>query len=127
PIVAFEVALRGRWPGLQNLYDDWANFALYSTLFATGFLLALRPGFEAAVHREGARLAAVGIAAAGLLMAAWAGLVRGPAWLGYALSGLAAWGIVAGLLAFGARHLRRDAPGLRWLRESSFPVYVLHS
>jgi peptidoglycan/LPS O-acetylase OafA/YrhL len=40
---------------------------------------------------------------------------------------VAAWGIVAGLLAFGARTLRRGGAVFRWLRGSSFPVYVLHS
>jgi peptidoglycan/LPS O-acetylase OafA/YrhL len=122
-----EVALRGRWPGVQNLYDDWANVVLYSTLFVTGFLLARQPAFEAAVHRQGARLGGVGLAAAGFLMSGWAGLTPLPAWAAHAASGVAAWGIVAGLLAFGARTLRRGGAVFRWLRGSSFPVYVLHS
>jgi peptidoglycan/LPS O-acetylase OafA/YrhL len=126
-LAASEALLRGRWPGVQNLYDDWANFALYSTLFVTGFLLARQPAFEAAVHREGARLGVVGLAAAGLLMSAWAGVVPLPGWARHAASGVAAWGIVAGLLRFGVRHLRRGGAVFRWLRASSFPVYVLHS
>lgn len=126
-LAGIEVALRGRWPGVQNLYDDWANFALYSTLFVTGFVLARQPAFEAAVHRQGARLGIVGLAAAGFLMAGWAGVVPLPAWASHAASGVAAWGIVAGLLAFGVRRLRRGGVAFRWLRGSSFPVYVLHS
>ena len=126
-IVATEVALRGRWPGVQNLYDDWANFALYSVLFVTGFLLARQPAFEAAVHRQGGALGLTGLGAAGLLMLSWAHVVPLPSWAGHAASGIAAWGIVAGLLTFGERHLKRDGAVFRWLRDSSFPVYVLHS
>ena len=28
--------LRDRWPGHQNLYDDWANFLFYSLFFIIG-------------------------------------------------------------------------------------------
>ena len=127
-LAASEAALRGRWPGVQNLYDDWANVALYSTFLVAGFLMARQPAFEAAVHREGARLGATGLAAAGLLALDRGGLVSLPPWASDAASGVAAWGIVCGLLAFGFRHLRRGAnSAFRWLRDSSFPVYVLHS
>jgi peptidoglycan/LPS O-acetylase OafA/YrhL len=126
-LAGIEVVLRGRWPGVQNLYDDWANFALYSTLFVTGYVLARQPAFEAAVHREGVRLGVVGLLAAGLLMSGWAGVVPLPAWASHAASGVAAWGIVAGLLAFGVRRLQKGGAAFRWLRDSAFPVYVLHS
>jgi peptidoglycan/LPS O-acetylase OafA/YrhL len=126
-LAASEAALRGRWPGLQNLYDDWANVALYSTLFVTGFVMARQPAFEAAVHREGARLGLTGLAAAALLMLGGARVVALPDWARHAASGVAAWGIASGLLTFGVRRLRRGGAVFRWLRDSSFPVYVLHS
>ena len=31
PLALIQVVLRPYWPGVQNLYDDWANFAYYST------------------------------------------------------------------------------------------------
>ena len=34
------------WPGIQNLYDDWANVAYYSTYLIAGFLLAWSPALE---------------------------------------------------------------------------------
>jgi hypothetical protein len=37
PFAVVELALRWRWPGFQNLYDDWANFLWYSLFFVGGF------------------------------------------------------------------------------------------
>ena len=42
PLVVIQLLLRERWPGVQNLYDDWANFAYYTTYLFAGFLLAKR-------------------------------------------------------------------------------------
>lgn len=127
PLVAIQVLLRPRWPGLQNLYDDWANFALYSTLLVLGFLFARQPALERAAHRQWKPLGAVGLAACGAMALRREGLIASPAAVGHALSGVAAWGCVAGLLGFGARYLTRGGRVFRYLRECSFPVYVLHS
>jgi surface polysaccharide O-acyltransferase-like enzyme len=43
PLVLVQTTLRFRWPGVQNLYDDWANFTYYSLFFILGFLLARQP------------------------------------------------------------------------------------
>lgn len=131
PFAAVQVALRGRWPGYQNLYDDWANFAYYSLFFVGGFLLASYPAIEDAVHREHRRAAVLGVAAlAG--MAALAGDLYPPeegtaAWVGFqALSAVAGVCLVAALLGLGSRHLRSRTRGLAYARDSAMPVYVLH-
>lgn len=38
-IVLIEVLLRPFYPGFQNLINDWANFALYITLFILGYIM----------------------------------------------------------------------------------------
>lgn len=43
PLALAQVLLRSRWPGYQNLFGDWANFAYYSLYLSFGFLLAARP------------------------------------------------------------------------------------
>ncbi|HEX8745306.1 MAG TPA: acyltransferase [Thermoleophilaceae bacterium] len=130
PLAAVQIALRGRWPGYQNLYDDWANFAYYSLFFVAGFLLACYPAVERAVHRERARAGAIGIAA----LLAMAVLVGGgvpdagtPAWIALqGLSAVAAVGVVAAALGYGAKLLSGRERGLAYARESALPVYVLH-
>ena len=52
PLALVQLVLRPLWPGIQNLYDDWANVAYYSTFFLAGFLLAWAPAFEAALAAE---------------------------------------------------------------------------
>jgi peptidoglycan/LPS O-acetylase OafA/YrhL len=44
-----------------------------------------------------------------------------------ALSGAAAWGCVLGLLGFAKQYLTAGSAALRYLRESSLPIYILHS
>ena len=40
PLVLVQTTLRPHWPGVQNLYDDWANVAYYATFFLLGFAVA---------------------------------------------------------------------------------------
>jgi glucan biosynthesis protein C len=130
PLAAVQIALRGRWPGYQNLYDDWANFTYYSLFFVAGFLIARQPAIERAVHRERARAAC--LAAAALL--AMAALVRS----GMPNTGSAEWIALQGLsavagactvmaaLGYGAKLLADRERGLDYARASAMPVYVLH-
>jgi surface polysaccharide O-acyltransferase-like enzyme len=130
PLAAVQIGLRGRWPGYQNLYDDWANFAYYSLFFAAGFALARFPAVEEAVHRERRRAACAGVLAL-LAMAALAGdevpATGSAAWV--ALQGLSAVAgacVVMAILGYGAKLLGGRERGLAYARESAMPVYVLH-
>lgn len=129
PLAVVQLTLRERWPGMQNLIDDWANFAYYSLFFLLGFALAAAPRFERACQEQWRRALALALAAVAgcvlLLPALRAG--SAPAALAaHALSALAGWCGVLALLG-AARHLRvvRN-PAPAWLVESAFPVYVLH-
>ncbi len=133
PFAVVQVLLRGRWPGYQNLYDDWANFAYYSLFFIAGFLLSRFPTVEEAVHREVRRAACIGLAAV-LGMAALAGGLYAPPdgssrWIAFqALSAVSGVCLVAALLGFGKSYLGSRSSGRRlaYARESAMPVYVLH-
>jgi glucan biosynthesis protein C len=130
PLAAVQIGLRGRWPGYQNLYDDWANFTYYSLFFIAGFVLARQPVVERAVHHE--RLRAACLAAGALLAMAW--LARSgvpdtgsPEWI--ALQGLSAVAgacAVMAALGYGATLLAGRERGLDYARASAMPVYVLH-
>jgi uncharacterized protein (DUF2147 family) len=125
PLALIQVTLRPRWPGIQNLYDDWANVAYYSTYLLAGFLLARFPPLEQALHREGRRALAIGLGAAAILLLAVLGLVTSQAVV-LAASAVAGWCLVVALLGVADARLRRPTPALRYLTESAFPVYLLH-
>ena len=127
PLALIQVTMRGRWPGVQNLYDDWANFLFYSLFFIAGFLFARYPAFERAAHREWKRAGLLGLCACLAMALPWHELLARPELVIRALSGAAAWGCVLGLLGFARQHLCARGAALAYLRESALPVYVLHS
>ncbi len=127
PLALIQVTMRGRWPGYQNLYDDWANFLFYSLFFVIGFLFARYPALERAAHREWKRAGLLGLGACLAMALPWHAVLGHPELAIRALSGAAAWGCVLGLLGFAKQYLTADGAALRYLRESSLPIYILHS
>ncbi|MFQ5478864.1 MAG: acyltransferase family protein [Candidatus Binatia bacterium] len=125
PLVLIQVGLRPHWPGIQNLYDDWANFAFYSTFMIAGFLMARYPDYEAAIHREYKRAFGLGLASVVVLLGAVVGVISYEP-LVLALTGVAGWSFVVAMLGFAARHLRSGSPLLSRLAEGSLPIYILH-
>jgi len=125
PLALVQLVLRPHWPGVQNLYDDWANFAYYSTYFWAGFLLARSPELERVAHAEWPRALAGGVAAALVLLGSVLGLVSSPSVL-LATSAVAGWCFVVAILGLGRRFLDFGNRALEYLSEAAFPVYVLH-
>jgi quinoprotein glucose dehydrogenase len=129
PLALVQVTLRDRWPGYQNLIDDWANFSYYSLFFLLGFALSRLPELERLAQSEWKRAGLAALAAllamVGTDFARAAGLPLATL-ANRALSAVAGWCGVVFLLGLAARHLRRSGPWLTYLAESAFPVYVLH-
>lgn len=125
PLALVQIFLRPYWPGLQNLYDDWANVCYYSTYLIAGFLLARYPALEHAVHREWTRALGIALAATVLLLLGVLRVYDLPSVL-LAGSAVAGWCFVVALLGAAHRFLRSITAGLPYLVESAFPVYWLH-
>jgi hypothetical protein len=125
PLALVQIFLRPHWPGLQNLYDDWANVGYYSIYLVAGFGLARYPALEAAVHREWRRALGVGFVATGVLLLGVLGVFASPTVL-LAGSAVAGWCFVLALLGAAHRFLTPVTAGLPYLAESAFPVYWLH-
>ncbi|MBI3782869.1 MAG: DUF2147 domain-containing protein [Deltaproteobacteria bacterium] len=125
PLAVIQVTMRERWPGLQNLINDWANFAYYSTFLIAGFLLARFPNLEAAVHAERKRALVIGLIATVVLLLGVLGVFSSPAVI-LAHTAIAGWCFVIAFLGWARRMLSFTTPALRYLTESAFPVYVLH-
>jgi peptidoglycan/LPS O-acetylase OafA/YrhL len=125
PLLLIQFTLRGRFPGIYNLYNDWANLFFYAVYFLSGALLAVYSQAEDLVRHEWKRAFVLGTAAMLVLLATALGLIRSPSVI-LAASTVAGWCYVLALFG-GARSLRIvEGPRLRWLAESAFPVYVLH-
>jgi glucan biosynthesis protein C len=125
PLAIVQVTMRERWPGLQNLIDDWANFAYYSTYLLAGFALARWPGLESAAHRERTRALLIGLTSTLVLLLGVLGVFSSPAIL-LANTAIAGWCFVIALLGWAHRKLTFTTPALGYLTESAFPVYLLH-
>jgi len=125
PLAVIQLTMRSRWPGIYNLYNDWANIAYYSVFLVAGFLLACHPTLERAVEREWKRSLVVASLATAVLFVAVLGVVQSPAVL-LVGSAIAGWCFVVALLGIGKRFFTSTSPALAYLSESAFPVYVLH-
>jgi len=125
PLAIVQVTMRQRWPGLQNLIDDWANFAYYSIYLIAGFLLARFSALETAAHVERKRALVIGLAATLALLLGVLRVFSSPAVI-LALTAIAGWCFVVAFLGWSRQHLSLSTPALRYLTESAFPVYLLH-
>jgi uncharacterized protein (DUF2147 family) len=110
---------------VQNLYDDWANFAYYSIYVLMGFLLACHPILEDAIRRERKRALYVSLGAMIVLLLSVLRIVQSEPLL-LACSAVAGWCFIVAVIGFSAGLRQREARSLDYLRESAFPVYLLH-
>src|SRR5712691_10631031 len=125
PLVVIQLTMRSRWPGIYNLYNDWANVAYYSVYLVAGFLVACNPTLERLVQGEWKRSLAIGLGATAVLLLAVLGIAASPAVL-LVGSAVAGWCFVVALVGVAHRFLTTSGPALHYLSESAFPVYVLH-
>jgi hypothetical protein len=134
--VAFLAATRmflfPRFDVTHALVDDWYNHAVSLAAFLLGFGLA-----KSDVLRQ--RLIAARWTSLILALAAYAGwatyawIYRGDAVPAQALRlvmrvvySLDQWCAIAAILGFGALHLNRSSPALRYLTLGVFPFYIVH-
>ncbi len=125
PLALVQLLLRPHWPGIQNLYDDWANVAYYSIFLLGGVALARWRTLEDVVEGERWRLLALASATTLVLLLAVLGVVTTPA-VPLVGQAIAAWCFVLALVGFARRWPLPDGPILAYLAESALPVYVLH-
>ena len=132
PFAIIQAALRAKWPGFQNLYDDWANFFFYITFFIYGYVLVSDERFKKAIERQRNISLAMGAVLISLIFI-WRWGVGGPAsdyspaWLLYMiLHGFNTWFWVIAILGFGSKYLSSTNRPLLYSSEAALPLYVLH-
>lgn len=125
PLAVIQLALRERFPGPYNLYNDWANVSYFLIFLLAGAGLAVVPALEERLREERVRLLALGTVATGLLLAAVLGAITAKEVVLVA-SAVAGYCFVAALVAFSREAVTSEGPRLSYLAESAFPIYVLH-
>lgn len=127
------IFLMPRFEITHGLVDDWYNHAVSFSAFLLGFGLA-----KSETLRE--RLVGVrwtALILAGVCWAAWATYAwiyraddaNPPETLRLVMRGVYSvdqWCAIAAILGFGAKHLNREAPALRYLTLAVFPFYIVH-
>ena len=104
PLAVIQLTMRSRWPGIYNLYNDWANIAYYSVYLIAGFLLACHPTLERLVQREWKRSLVIGLGATAVLLLAVLGIGASPAVL-LVGSAVAGWCFVVALVGLAHQFL----------------------
>jgi surface polysaccharide O-acyltransferase-like enzyme len=132
PFAIIQASLRARWPGFQNLYDDWANFFFYITFFIYGYVLVSDERFKKAIERHCNISLAMGAALISLIFI-WRWGVGdpasdySPAWLLYMLlHGFNTWFWIIAILGFGSKYLSFRNRPLLYSSEAALPFYILH-
>jgi uncharacterized protein (DUF2147 family)/fucose 4-O-acetylase-like acetyltransferase len=125
PLALIQLTLRERWPGIQNLYNDWANVAYYTVYFLAGFVAGADPRLERAARAESRRALVIALAATVVLLLAVLKVFTAT-WVVLAGSAVAGWCLNIAILSLGERLRRVWGSALPYLRDSAFPVYILH-
>lgn len=68
PLALIQLTLRERWPGVPNLYNDWANVAYYTVYFLAGVVIAAQPRFEQSLRSEVRRALLIALTTTAVLL-----------------------------------------------------------
>ena len=127
PLGANEALLKPLFGESHNLVSDWYVFDHYLLLTLYGYVLASLPGGWKWLAERRALLLGIGLAVLGGLIAL---LVTGAVPHGGAvdcvLANVFTWLLVLAFLGYGNRYLSFANPLLRWARDASYPIYILH-
>lgn len=122
-----EAILKPLFPETHNLISDWYTFNHYAVLFIFGFMLSWLPGSWNWLQQQrrcslllGALLALV---FAGLREA---GQLPGEGTAEAVLANLFTWVWLLVFLGYGKQWLSFSNASLQYLRQASYPVYILH-
>lgn len=127
PLALNEALLRPFFPEAHTLINDWYTFNHYLLLTLFGILLASSAAsWDWLAARRGYALAL----AVGVLVLAFAGFESGVIQRDTPADALVAnvftWFALMAFLGYGRRYLSFSNSLLRWSRDASYPVYILH-
>jgi peptidoglycan/LPS O-acetylase OafA/YrhL len=137
PLALIEAIFRPRWPGFQNLYDDWANVLLYFVYLVYGYLvygytLSTNSTFETQLEQHRPKIISLAILGMTILLSLWItdavpARSYSLAYMSYqALRGFNSWCWIVALLSIAQHFLQVQNRWLHYLNEASYPIYLIH-
>ena len=127
PLCVNEALLKPLFPESHNLVSDWYIFNHYLMLTMYGYLLASMAGSWQWLSTQRHRFAIAGVAiyiSAKLLVAQ--GVIHYDTPVDAFIGNAFTWSCVLAFLGYGYRHLSFCNPLLRYARDASYPIYILH-
>ncbi len=135
PIAVIEASLRGIYPdGYQNLYNDWANFLTYGTLFIYGYLFFSSPKGISAFCRYLPLSLGIAVTTSAVYLGFLAPSLLKHSSEAYSVSriflrglgALTTWCWIISLLGLSKTFFNFGGKVLNYARESALPIYILH-
>lgn len=127
PLALNEAVLKPLFPEAHNLVNDWYLFNHYLLLTVYGYLLASMPGSWQWLGTQRHRFALGGlILFVGATLLFDHGVIHRDTPADAFIANVFTWFCVLAFLGYGHRHLSFSNPLLRYVRDASYPVYILH-
>jgi glucans biosynthesis protein C len=127
PLGINEALLKPYFPESHALIDDWYTFNHYLLLTAYGFVLASIPGLWEWFAARRRHALGIGLTVAGAaLLAINAGVIERDTAADSIIANVFTWSWLMVFIGYGRRYLSFDNALLRWARDASYPVYILH-
>jgi peptidoglycan/LPS O-acetylase OafA/YrhL len=132
PLLLYTVALQARFPGTNDLVNDWYMHAMYFTIFAYGWCLARSNTLWAELLRLRKTALAMALASGviylGLVLLFQASdeVSTATQWLIWTLRNLYVWTTLCAILGWAYALLNRPFRWLPWATEAVYPWYLLH-
>ncbi len=135
PIAIIETSLRGLYPdGYQNLYNDWANFLTYGTLFIYGYFFFSTPKGIFVFSKSLPISLAIAITTSAVYLRFLTPSLLEQSLKPYSGSwtvlrvfgALSTWCWIISLLGLGKMFFDFGGKVLHYARESALPIYILH-
>lgn len=122
-----EALLKPIFPESHNLVSDWYVFNHYFLLMLLGYLLASMPGSWDWLAGERRRALGCGLVVLGTaLILIETGVIVRDTPMDAFVANLFTWVWLMVFIGYGRRYLSFENPLLRWARDASYPVYILH-
>ena len=127
PLGVNEALLRPLFPESHNLLSDWYLFGHYLLLTAYGYLIASLHGSWKWLSEYRARSLLAALTVLSLVLLSFkTGVIHRDTAADALAANLFTWLCVMAFLGYGYRYLSFVNPLLRWARDASYPVYIMH-
>jgi peptidoglycan/LPS O-acetylase OafA/YrhL len=127
PLGLNEALLKPLFPEAHNLVSDWYVFNHYLLFTVYGYVLASMPGsWKWLAQRRTLSLGLGLIVFGAVMLMIHAGIIRRSTAADSITATLFTWLWIMVFLGYGYRYLSFTNPLLRWARDASYPVYILH-